>query len=130
MRLQQLRERVSSTALVMKHLLGDMFTGSPVELQTRCLPGREKPQEAKQELSEGLRALDHKGENRLPASAVVTALKRMGIELLKKPKDVERALRVFEVRGGEGGGGAPASKPRMFVAVVVGGGWWVGWWRG
>eukprot|EP00903_Cladosiphon_okamuranus_P013950 g12974.t1 len=74
-----------------------------------------KPQEAKQELSEGLRALDHKGENRLPASTVVTALKRMGIELLKKPKEVEMALRVFEVEdtdpppAGSGGRGVDFS---------------------
>ncbi|CAM9175845.1 unnamed protein product [Hapterophycus canaliculatus] len=56
-----------------------------------------KPQEAKQELSEGLRALDHRGENRLPAADVITALRRMGMELLTKKKDLERALRVFEV---------------------------------
>lgn len=61
-----------------------------------------------------MRALDHKGENRLPASAVVTALKRMGIELLKKPKDVEMALRVFEVRGG-----IFCMKTAFFFVVVV-----------
>ncbi|CAM9842968.1 unnamed protein product [Pylaiella littoralis] len=58
-----------------------------------------QPQEAKQELSEGLRALDSRGEKRLPASVIVTALKRMGIELQLKHKEVERALRVFEVEG-------------------------------
>lgn len=57
-----------------------------------------QPQEAKQELTEGLRALDHRGEKRLPVADVVTALKRMGIELLLKENEIERALRVFEVR--------------------------------
>ena len=45
-----------------------------------------------------MRALDHRGEKRLPVGEVVTALKRMGIELLLKEREVERALRVFEVR--------------------------------
>lgn len=57
-----------------------------------------QPQEAKQELSEGLRALDHRSEGRLPASGIVTALKRMGIELRMKEIEMERALRVFQVQ--------------------------------
>ncbi|CAM9910415.1 unnamed protein product, partial [Ascophyllum nodosum] len=57
-----------------------------------------KPQEARRELSEGLRALDHGKEKRLPASGVVRALKRLGIELNMKERKAEHSLRVFEVR--------------------------------
>lgn len=56
-----------------------------------------KPREAKQELLEGLRALDQRDEDSLPASIVVTALKRMGLELQMTQKETERSLRTFEV---------------------------------
>eukprot|EP00904_Undaria_pinnatifida_P002651 jgi/Undpi1/12387/HiC_scaffold_5.g02059.m1 len=55
-----------------------------------------KPQDAKRELSDGLHALDKQGDKRLPPSSIVTALKRMGIELRMKQRDAEKALRVFE----------------------------------
>lgn len=57
-----------------------------------------QPREAKAELWEGLRALDHKEQKRLPPSNILTALKRMGIELSMKPREAEGALRVFQVR--------------------------------
>ena len=56
-----------------------------------------QPQEAKRELSDGLQALDKQGDKRLPPSSIVTALKRMGIELRMKQREAEKALRVFEV---------------------------------
>ncbi|CAM9186272.1 unnamed protein product, partial [Ectocarpus fasciculatus] len=90
-----------------------------------------KPQEAKQELTEGLRALDHRGEKRLPVGEVVTALKRMGIELLLKEREIERALRVFEVDSKDsdgvsgngivsGGGGGDRSREVDFSLLIDG----------
>lgn len=57
-----------------------------------------QPQDAKRELSDGLQALDKHGDKRLPPSSIVTALKRMGIELRMNHREAEKALRVFEVR--------------------------------
>lgn len=57
-----------------------------------------QPTAAKRELYNGLRALDHQGEKRLPVSRVITALERMGVELDMNEREIERSLRVFEVR--------------------------------
>lgn len=46
---------------------------------------------------EGLRALDHRENKHLPAANILTALKRMGIELRMKQREAERSLQVFEV---------------------------------
>lgn len=52
--------------------------------------------DAKLELWKALRALDHGQEERLPAEDVVTALKRMNLDLKMSPKKIEKSLRVFE----------------------------------
>ncbi|CAM9405848.1 unnamed protein product, partial [Choristocarpus tenellus] len=75
---------------------GDALAVSIMQELRKSFEG--KPGTAKTELVEGLGALDYHREGKLPATTVITALRRMGLELHLQQKEMELALRVFEVR--------------------------------